>query len=134
MPDRLFNERNQDLARKYSQEDFGASLLRVGLASLGPLGAVVGEFATPMVPRQRVDRLGDFCERLEERLRDSEEFRAGLETRPGFGALFEQATRAAVTTPSAQKRATSLSWSRMASPSRKLQCWSSKDCSACSSG
>lgn len=94
-----------DLLRRYNQDDLLASSLRTTLSLAGPVGAVIGEFLTQLVPHQRLDRLHEFVEQLHERLEGLEErFRERLITSPGFAALSEQASLAAVRSPSSQRR------------------------------
>lgn len=93
------------LLRRFTQEDLAASTIRVALGLAGPLGSIMAEFLTQFVPQQRLDRLQDFVEQLDAQLGDlREEFRAKQQTSAGYSALVEQATSAAVQTPSADRR------------------------------
>ncbi len=89
-----------------------ASVSRILLAAgikgfcglLGPFGAIAGEFLTQFVPRQRLDRLQDFIEQLNDEvgaLRDR--FEARLQE-PPFASLTEESFVAAVQTPSDVRR------------------------------
>lgn len=103
----LSEESFQDRLQRFTQEDMLGTGLRVSLALLGPIGAITGEFVTQFVPRQRMDRLHDFVEKLDERLRaveeEAETFKARLQT-PAYAALAETTMVAAVQTPSDERR------------------------------
>ena len=94
-----------DLLRRFTQEDMLATGIRVGLSAAGPIGVIAGEFLTQFVPAQRADRLQDFVEKLADRLSGLEEqFNERLSTTAGYAALAEEASLAAVRTPSAEER------------------------------
>ena len=96
---------NMQWMRPHDPQDVLASAIRVGLIACGPAGAIVAEFLTKFVPNQRLDRLQEFTELFAERLAGLEEqFREKLAESAGFAALSEQATIAAVQTPSSQRR------------------------------
>lgn len=98
-------EPDGDLLRRFTQEDLLASGIRVALGLAGPVGTIVGEFLTQFVPAQRLDRLRDFVERLHERLDGLEDqFKERLVSTPAFAALTEEASVAAVSTPSDDHR------------------------------
>lgn len=101
----MSNEKSQSWLRQYTQEDMAVSFLRVGLSAAGPVGAIIGEFATQLVPKQRMDRLEEFSEFLQERLGSLEEqFKARLQESAGYSALAEDVTMAAVRTASSPRR------------------------------
>jgi hypothetical protein len=93
-----------DSWRRFTQEDVLALSIRTALATLGPIGAIIAEFATQLVPRQRVDRLHHYVEQLGDRLTSLEEFKARLHESAAYAALAEEATLAAVRTPSDERR------------------------------
>lgn len=98
-------DEQQSWLRRFTQEDMLASGLRMALSAAGPLGAVVSEFVTQLVPQQRVDRLENFVERLNQRfvgLRD--EFHERVQSSAPFAVLTEEATLAAVRTASDERR------------------------------
>ena len=105
--DRMFKqEPASEWWRKYTQQDLLASAIRTGLSVAGPAGAIVAEFITEFVPAQRVDRLHDFVEQLDDRLRGVEaQFKERLASSSGFAALAEQASVSAVRTASTEHRA-----------------------------
>jgi hypothetical protein len=93
-----------DWLRQFTQEDYAASLIRVTLGLTGPLGVIAAEFLTQFVPRQRLDRLSDFLEKLVERVSDLEAFKSRLQESAAFSAVVEQAFIVAVRTPSTERR------------------------------
>jgi hypothetical protein len=106
-PDNLFNEPIPlgSPLQTWSQDDVLATSIRLALSVTGPLGAIAGEFLTQFVPAQRIDRLRDFVEKLEERLTGLEEkFKERLSVSPGYAALAEEVSLAAVRTASGEKR------------------------------
>ena len=95
----------QKWVQAFGQQDVLARAIRVGLSACGPVGAIVGEFLTEFVPRQRLDRLHDFTERLAERLAGVEEqFNERLQASAAFASLTEEASIAAVQTASSERR------------------------------
>lgn len=91
--------------RRFGQEDLTASVVRVGLAAAGPIGAVIAEFATQLLPAQRLDRLHDYVEQLGQRLIGLEEaFQERLKSSAGYSALAEEASLVAVRSPSSERR------------------------------
>jgi hypothetical protein len=57
-------EDQQTRLRRFTQEDMLASGIRMALSATGPFGVVLAEFATQLVPQQRLDRMQDFVTRL----------------------------------------------------------------------
>jgi hypothetical protein len=101
----MLDPNDSEWLRRFTQEDLLASGLRVALGALGPIGSVLGEFATQFVPRQRLDRLQDFVERLHERLSSLEDqFSARLQSSPAYSSLAEEVLLQAVRTPSDTRR------------------------------
>ena len=99
------SEDQQTWLRRFTQEDMLASGLRMALSAAGPFGAVLAEFATQFVPQQRLDRMQNFIEQLNERLRDLEDgFRERVKLKLRLAALTEEVTLAAVRTPSDERR------------------------------
>ena len=95
----------QDWLRRFTQEDMLASGLRMALSAAGPLGAVVSEFVTQLVPQQRVDRLEHFVEQLNQKfLGLHDELRERVQSSAPFAVLTEETTLAAVRTESAERR------------------------------
>jgi len=89
----MFTKPDREWLRRFTQEDMLASGLRVALASVGPVGVIVAEFATQLVPRQHLDRLQNFSEQLNERLAGLEdEFRERLSSSAAFATLTEEAS------------------------------------------
>lgn len=106
-PDTDMNDRSNpphELLRTTTQADVFAGSLRASLGLLGPAGVVVGEFLTYFVPNQRLDRLTEYTSLLRDRVEDLQAFQARLEASAAFAAVFEQATIAAVQTPSHDRR------------------------------
>jgi hypothetical protein len=104
----MFNEdeAGSRLWRRYAQSDLLATAIRTGLSVAGPVGAIVGEFITEFVPARRVDRLHDWIEKLDDRLKGvEEEFKQRLASSNDFAALAEQAAVSAVRTGSSDHRA-----------------------------
>lgn len=100
----MFEDQKTDLLRRYGQGDVIVSALRTALSVAGPMGAIVGEFLTQLVPDQRMDRLQDFVERLDDRLTSLEDkFKARLHQSPVYAAFTEQVMVAAVRTPSRER-------------------------------
>lgn len=98
-------DEQQNWLRRFTQEDMLASGLRMALSSAGPLGAVVSEFVTQLVPQQRVDRLEHFVEQLNQKfLGFHDEFRERVQSSAPFAVLTEEATLAAVRTASDERR------------------------------
>jgi hypothetical protein len=96
---------SSDLVRRYSQEDYLAATIRVTLGLTGGVGLFLGEFLTQFVPGQRLDRLQEFVEQLDERLKGLEEqFKTRAYSSSAFSALVEEASLAAVRTPSIERR------------------------------
>jgi hypothetical protein len=105
VPSLFSRSSRDDLLRTYTQEDGAAAAIRVGLSACGPLGVLVSEFLTQFVPGQRIDRLQEFVEEMDERLKDVEEqVRQRLQTSSAYAVLMEEITVAAVRTPDAQRR------------------------------
>jgi hypothetical protein len=101
---RVFEQQRGDIARQFSQQDLLAVGIKGFCGLLGPLGGVVGEFVTQFVPEQRLDRLANMVEQLDEQLGGlREEFKARLH-QPTFAALTEDAFVSAVQTPSDARR------------------------------
>jgi hypothetical protein len=93
-----------DLLRRFTQEDMLASGIRVGLSAVGPVGTLLGEFLTHFVPAQRLDRLQEL-EQVAARVSGVEEqLNERVSSSPGYAALLEQASVAAVRTPSSEER------------------------------
>ena len=91
--------------RRFAQEDMLASGLRMALSAAGPFGAVIAEFVTHLVPQQRVDRLENFVEQLNQKfLGLHDEFRERVRSSAPFAVLTEEATLAAVRTASDERR------------------------------
>ena len=87
------------------QQDILAKSVRVGLSLCGPVGAIVGEFITQFVPRQRLDRLQHFTEVLGQRLDNCEEqLRQRISESASFAALVEETSVTAVRSASATRR------------------------------
>jgi hypothetical protein len=85
--------------------DLLAAGIRVALSPLGPFGAVIAEFATQIVPKQRLDRLQDFIEQLNQRLSGMEAlFRERISLSAPYASLAEEASLAAVRTASCDRR------------------------------
>lgn len=101
----LLEEPRASWLRRFTQEDMAAASMRMALSAAGPLGALVAEFATQFIPRQRIDRLQEFVEELNERMAGYEEqFRERLAGSVPFAALAEEATLAAVRSPEQARR------------------------------
>jgi hypothetical protein len=101
----MFNDSGDQWLRKYEQEDLLAAGIRVALSALGPFGAVIAELATHCVPKQRLDRLQDFIERLNEQLAGMQTLvRERIQTSAAYAALAEEASLAAVRTASDERR------------------------------
>ena len=84
----MFDEKQPDWLRRFTQEDMLAIGMRTALGTLGPFGAIVGEFVTQFVPRQRLDRLNDFVEQMHQRLSSLEEdFAARIKSSAPYAAL-----------------------------------------------
>jgi len=100
----MFEERIE-WVRRFTQEDLLASALKSALALTGPFGGVIGEFLTQFIPQQRLDRLHDWVEQLNDRLKGLEAgFERRLQESAAYSALAEQAAVAAVQTPSHERR------------------------------
>lgn len=101
----MFDEPKRDLLRKITQDDAIASGLRTTLGLLGPFGVITGEFLTQFVPQQRIDRLRDFVEQLDVRLKGLEEqFKERLHHSPAYASLFEESNLSAIRSANPERR------------------------------
>ena len=101
----MFEERQPDWLRRFTQEDMVALGMRTALATLGPFGAFFGDFLTQFVPNQRLDRLQDFVEKMHERLSSFEApFSSRVASSEAYASLVEEVTVQAVRTPSDDRR------------------------------
>jgi hypothetical protein len=95
----------EDALRVFTQQDLLASTIRVSLGLVGPVGPIIAEFLTQFVPGQRIDRLHNWVEQLNDRLCDVEAgFQERLASSPTYAALAEAAEVAAVESPSDERR------------------------------
>ena len=100
----MFDDQKTDLLRRYGQGDVIVSALRSALSVAGPMGAIVGEFLTQLVPDQRMDRLQDFVELLDGRLTGLEDqFKARLHESSTYATFAEQVMVVAVRTSSRER-------------------------------
>src|SRR5215208_4630575 len=99
----MFDDSGEKWLRKYEQEDLLAAGIRVALSALGPFGAVIAEFTTHFVPKQRLDRLQDFIERLNQQAALETLVRERIETSAAYASLAEDASLAAVRTASDER-------------------------------
>jgi hypothetical protein len=75
------NDQSGVWIRRFTQVDMLAAGLRMAPGSLGSFGAILAEFTTQFVPMQRLDRIQDFVEQLNERLSGLEvQFRERIES------------------------------------------------------
>lgn len=101
----MFDKPRVDWLDRFTAEDGAASSVRIALASAGPMGAIVAEFITQFIPNQRLDRLQDFTEQLANRLTGLESaFQERIRESAAYASLVEEASLAAVRTPSRERR------------------------------
>lgn len=91
---------------KAQATDYVASGVRSALGAVPFAGSLLSEIAGTIIPNQRIDRIADFAEKLEERIRDLEEdaVRSHLDDEE-FTDLVEEGLRQAARATTEERRA-----------------------------